>query len=330
MSAQQLPVTTDLDGSEIALTLHTLVGSGPGPRLLLTGVQHGDEWLAIELMRRVVADLEPRSFRGTLLVLPVCSPIALRDIVRITQPASDGPDLNRVYGGAHHWLPEQIARTIATQVLPNVDALIDFHFGIWGTGIGFVGYGIDFPDAHVVERGRQMALAFGHPLVHRGRMASHFPGPGSLVGYAGAQLGIPNMVAEIGVAGFGRAEEDRWLDVNLHGIRNVMRQLGMLDDAQLPPSTARTLLFDVNHRVEPTRGGLLLPVREPDELGRAVQRGDLLARVVSPYTFAELERLEAPTDGLLTLIARSYPVRPGDWAFGVADTNPATSEWLTT
>ena len=48
----------------------------------------------------------------------------------------------------------------------------------------------------------------------------------------------------------------------------------------------------------------------------------------SPYTFEELQRLEAPSDGLLTLMARTYPVRPGDWAFGVADTSHPESNWV--
>ena len=61
---------------------------------------------------------------------------------------------------------------------------------------------------------------------------------------------------------------------------------------------------------------------------REVKKGELLARIISPYTFEELQRLEAPSDGLLTLMARTYPVRPGDWAFGVADTSHPESNWV--
>lgn len=324
--AVHVPVTVDLDGGEIDLWIHVLAGARSGPTLVLTGCQHGDEWMAIELMRRVVRDTNPAEMAGNLLVLPVCSPIALGTMTRITQVASDGPDLNRVYPGQFNWIPEQIAKTITREVLPRADALIDYHFGIWGTGIGFVSYGADFPDPGVVERGREMAFAYAHPLVNIGKFATDFPGPRSLLGYAGARLGIPCLAAEVGVAGFGAEIEDRWLQVNQRGIHSVMRHLGILEGQ--PDRAPRTFVFEVGHRIEPTRGGLLVPVREPDELGREVRKGELLARIISPYSFKLLEELAAPSDGLLTLIARTYPVRPGDWAFAVADSSAPTSRWV--
>lgn len=323
----RFPVTVDLDGGEIVLYLHVLHGARPGSTLLLTGVQHGDEWQIVEFMRRVARDTNPAEMSGTLLLLPVCSPTALGAVQRITQVSSDGPDLNRVYPGKFNWIPEQIAKVISRDILPRVDAIIDFHFGIWGSGIGFVAYGADFPDPDVVERSRRMAIAFGHSLINHGKFVGGFPGPSSLLGYAGAKLNIPGLAGEVGVAGFSPEIENHWLDVNQRGVVGVMREMGILEGE--PARPARTLFFDAHHRVEPTKGGLLVPEREPDELGREVKQGELLARVLSPYTFEELERLEAPSDGVLTLIARTYPVRPGDWAFGVADTSVPTSEWVT-
>jgi predicted deacylase len=95
----RIPVTVDLDGGEITLWVHILAGAQPGPTLLLTGVQHGDEWQELELFRRVVQDTDPLAMAGNLLVIPVCSPTALGKLTRITQVSSDGPDLNRVYPG---------------------------------------------------------------------------------------------------------------------------------------------------------------------------------------------------------------------------------------
>lgn len=321
----KIPVTVDLNGGEIALHVHVFAGAEPGPTLLLTGIQHGDEWFELELFRRLASSVDPHSMKGNLLMIPVCSPSALGSLTRVTQVSSDGPDLNRVYPGKFHWIPAQIARTISREVLPRAEAIIDFHFGIWGSGIGFIAYGSDYEDADLVERSRQLSVAFGHPLVNRGRFVSVFPGPGSLLGYAGAQLGIPGLAGEIGVVGFGREIEDHWTRINEKGVYNVMRHMGILDGE--PQKPERIFFFSKHHRVEPTRGGLLVPERERDELGREVQKGELLARVLSPYTFEELERLEAPADGLLTLVARTYTVRPGDWAFGVADSAAEDSVW---
>lgn len=322
----KLPVTIDLHGGEIAVWVHVFAGTEPGPTLLLTGIQHGDEWMELELFHRVVKKTDPQKLKGNLLVIPVCSPTALRGITRITQVSSDGPDLNRVYPGKFNWIPEQIAKVISSQVLPKVDALIDFHFGIWGSGIGFIAHGSDYPDDAVTEKSHQMALAFGHPVVNRGKFVGVFPGPGSMLGYAGAQLGIPGLAGEIGVAGFSWENENYWIKVNERGVQNVMIHMGMIEGQMVRPE--RMLFFNKHHRIEPTHGGLLVPVHEPDEMNREVKKGELLGKVISPYTFEELQRLEAPSDGLLTLIARTYPVRPGDWAFGIADTLDPDSNWI--
>jgi hypothetical protein len=50
--------------------------------------------------------------------------------------------------------------------------------------------------------------------------------------------------------------------------------------------------------------------------------------VVSPYTFEVLEELRAPFDGYLAWIPRWYPVRPGDWAFGVIPKDDPTTRWV--
>jgi uncharacterized protein len=323
----RIPVTVDLDGGELALYVHALVGRRPGKTLVLVAGQHGDEWLATDMLRRLVEGLDPEEMAGTLLVLPVCSPTAFGALVRISQASSDMPDLNRNYPGTYQWIPDQMARAIATHVLPRADALIDFHFGIWGTGIGFVSYVADAPDPAQVDLARRMALNYGHPLVSPGKTITRSPGPRSVAGYAAATHGTAAILAEIGVAGFGKAFEDRYVEMNLRGIRGVMQTLGMLEGEARPAE--RVMLFEKSHRVEPTRGGLLIPEREPDELGRVVAKGERLARVVSPYTYETLEELIAPCDGPLTLVARSYPVRPGDWAFGIADANDLATEWIT-
>ena len=321
----RLPVTVGLDGGEIALYVHVISGSRPGPTLLLTGVQHGDEWQEIELLRRVVRDTATADLAGNLLVVPVCSPTALGQLTRITQVSSDGPDLNRVHPGKYNWIPAQIARTLSREVLPKADALIDFHFGIWGSGIGFVAYYADeYPNEQVANRSLEMALAYGHRIVGKRRFEEDISGSTTLLRYAGSKLEIPCIQGEIGVLGFGREIEEHWLRVNEQGVRGVMQHLGMLEGQ--PAHSESTLIFSAHYRVEPTKGGLLVPVREPDQLGREVHQGELLARVISPYTFEEMEQLRAPCDGVLTLIARTYPVQPGDWAFGVADTDEA--EWI--
>jgi predicted deacylase len=190
--------------------------------------------------------------------------------------------------------------------------------------MGAVMYGSDYPDQDVTDASRELAMAFGYPCVCKGRMVEVFPGPRSLTGYVGAELGIPALAVGIGGCGFSDQIEQRWAETNMRGIRNLMRHLGMVDEALERPE--RTLVYSRTRRVNPRAGGLVVPEWEPDELMREVKAGELLGRVISPYTLEEVERLEAPCDGWLLYFCRTYPVRPGNWAFGVIDAEGA--EWV--
>jgi uncharacterized protein len=322
----RIPVTTDLDGGEVAVTVHVLAGATAGPALLLLGVQHGDEWGEVEFFRRVISATDPAHLAGTLVVIPVASPTALGTLTRLTQWSADGPDMNRLWPGGNNWIAEQIAAKISAVVLPHVNALLDFHFGMWGNYLGLMTYGADFPDPKVNTAVRNLAFAYGFPLLHRVNVVGGYPGPRSVMGYAGIKFGIPGIAAEVGGMGFGREMEEKMHNLNLKGVRNVMRHMGMLPEK--PELADKYLDFTMNYRVDPSKGGLLKPVHDPDEPLREVKKGEVLARVLSPYTFEELEQLVSPCDGVLTLAPRTYMVRPGDWAFFVADTTHADSKWV--
>ena len=321
-----IPVTTDLGGNAIALHAHVLVGSAPGPTLTLTSTLHGVEWLSIEMIKRVVEEVDPDHLTGAIIALPVVNPPALGAFTRSTPGDSDTPDLNRIFPGKSTWTAELIAKTVVREILPQTSALIDFHLGIWGSSFGYVVHGTDFPDPAVNATSKEMALAFRLPLVGAQRIIGDRPGTGSLVGYAGAELGIPSCIGELGGAGFDRATEEDWIDTTVAGIQNAMRVLGMLPGDVPPP--VRHLTFETKSRVNPSFGGMLYPAREPEEFGREVAEGEVLATVVSPYTFEVLEELRSPFDGYLSYYARWYPVQPGDWAFGVIPKDHPATRWV--
>jgi uncharacterized protein len=322
----RLPVTTDLDGGEVAVWVHVFRGSRPGPTLTLVGVQHGDEWKTVDLMRQLVGRIDPTAIAGTVLVVPVANPIVLGAGQRNTQPESDGPDMNRAWPGIHTWLAESITKVLDREVIRQTDVLLDFHPGMWGSAFSTVVYGADYPDRELAQRCHHLGVAFGHPSPGKGKLIQVFPGPRSMRAHAGITYGIPSLVVESGGAGFGIEREQRWTEDALRGIRNVMRHFGIVESEPLEKPD-RMLIYERTMRVNPSIGGLLLPERDPDEHLREVKQGELLGRVVSPYTFEELERLEAPCDGWLYYLARSYTIRPGHWAFGVISADGA--EWVT-
>jgi len=115
----RVPVVTDLDGSEISLYIHAVVGVEPGPVLAMHTALHGSEWQSAEITMRVLASLDPSRMSGAVLGLPIGNPIALASRNRNTRDESDSPDLNRAFGGQETWLTDQLARAITTHLLSH-------------------------------------------------------------------------------------------------------------------------------------------------------------------------------------------------------------------
>jgi predicted deacylase len=326
----RVPVTVDLNGAQISIWTHVLIGARPGPTLLLLSGSHGNEWGHLEFFHRFVTEFRPGDVAGRVLVVPVANSLALGALSRAVPDDSDQPDVNRSFPGEGRrftWLAEQIATTLADEVMPQADAVLEFHVGIWGSALGSSIVGSDYTDAGMRRQCLDLALVFGTPLIFATRAVTGFPGPRSLLGYAGEKAAIPTSGSMLGGAGFERGLEQQWQAANGRGIRNVMTYMGMLDgDVTLHESY---LIYETVQRVNPRNGGLLLPAKPVEEFGREVSAGEVLGRVVSPYSLEVMETLAAPMDGYLAYWARDYPVRPGDWAFGVIPKEHAGTKWMT-
>ena len=86
---------------EVRLTKTEFTGTAPGPRLLITGGVHGDEFEAMAAVRRLIRhfdghDSAPRLKTGTLTLVPVVNEAAF---LRGTRTADDELDLARTCPG---------------------------------------------------------------------------------------------------------------------------------------------------------------------------------------------------------------------------------------
>jgi predicted deacylase len=314
----RIPVTTDMNGFDVTIAAHVLVGSKPGPTLTLLSGLHGNEWLHLEFFRQFVAEFNPEQTAGRVLVVPMANAVAFGTLSRYVRDDSDNADANRSFpvgGRAFTWLAEQVATCVATEVFAHTNALIDFHLGIWGSVMCSTNFSSDYSNPEVSAESEAMAFAFGSPWIFASKDRSGWPGPRTSQGYAGEMLGIPSCCSFIGGAGFDHDLEHEWANRNLTGIRNVMKHMGMLTGEQDLP--ARYLVYDAVHRVNPKCGGLLEPVNLVETFGRTVKAGEVLGRIISPFSFETIEELVSPVDGVLSFWARNYPIRPGEWAYGV-------------
>ncbi len=307
----RLAVTTDLGGQEIYLPVHVLRGRKPGPVLTAIACVHGNEWLSIEVLRRMIERLALDELAGTVLAVPVCNPVALTYNRRHTPDDTLVSDLHRAFGLPGNSIAEQLARVLAEEVYARSDWVLDYHSLAWGPAFAGVFFRNDFEDAALGARTDELARVFGHPMLAGESRNLH-----SASGYAGV-MGIPALTIEIGGPGFGETQEDVWLEQNVGGAFNVLRFYGMYPGLVQTPR--RYFYWGTRYRLHPSKGGYLHARIGPERLAGEVAAQEELGRVMSPFSLDTLETLRAPARGLLYSVARSHPVRPGDWAFGVVD-----------
>ena len=301
---EEIPVTTLASGYRVTLPVHRIVGDQPGPTLGMTALIHGEEIVPNAVLRRVHETLNPSQLKGTVLLLPVASPFSYEAQTRHTP--LDGLNMNRIFPGAPSgMITEQLADAIVTKFVPQIDYLVDFHGGGVFPTVDYV---------YVTKIQPEMSFAFGSNLLYQGG------------GYQGTLSGlteerkIPSVVVEIGG---GLLLDDKYLARGVEGAFNVMKHLGMLDGQPIVPET-QTVVKEMAV-IRPKFGGALYPGVQLDQLGAVVAGGTVLGRVISPYTFEELEVLKAPFEQNFMILLRGAITRvnPGDFAYMCANADVA-------
>ncbi|HEY2252276.1 MAG TPA: succinylglutamate desuccinylase/aspartoacylase family protein [Planctomycetaceae bacterium] len=254
------------------LNCRVISGSQPGPRVLITGGVHGDEFEPMAAIRLLAREIPADKLRGSVTLVPVVNEPAFRLGART---AEDGRDLARTCPGRHDGsVTERIAAALSELILA-ADYYIDLHTG--GTRLvvqPLVGYMLH-GDPAVLAVQRRMAQAFGLPIIWGtdpnldGRSLS-----------VARDAGVPAIYAEYLGGGVCSREG---VAAYVRGCRNVLAELDMLDG---PASVAgqETICVEddragaghmqVNHQT-PIEGFFEPAVK----LGQEVQVGDLLGTV---------------------------------------------------
>lgn len=102
--------------------------NGPGPRILLLGGVHGDEYEGQVMLMKLMRTLDIENVKGTLIILSAANAPAAYAGRRVS-PIDNG-NLNRLYPGDPNGSPtQQIAYFIEHVLMPQVEYVFDFHSG---------------------------------------------------------------------------------------------------------------------------------------------------------------------------------------------------------
>lgn len=300
------------EGVPVSTPVLVVNGAFPGPTLCLTAAVHGDELNGIEIVRRVLHEIDPQKLSGAVIGVPIVNVQGFR---RGSRYLPDRRDLNRYFpGNSNGSAAARIAHSLITNIIVHCDALVDLHTGSFERA--------NLPQIRADLRNRDvvtLTLGFGSMVVLHSE-----PIIGTLR-HASTLAGIPAVTVE---AGGPSQLELAEVKQGVKGIKILLTTLDMVKKIRLwadpEPVYYRSSWVRVNN------GGILL---SDVSLGSTVRKGDLLGTITDPMNNARTE-LRSPYAGRIIGMARNQVVMPGFAAFHVGiqtdrvgiETDPVTVE----
>lgn len=320
-------ITTDIDYSKVGLQTghlrlpysHNRSGYGhipvpmavlngaPGPTLLLTGGNHGDEYEGPVALMKFMRGMASMSIRGRIIVIPGLNYPALLAGTRLSP--IDGANLNRVFPGKRNGtLTEMIAHYLDTVLFPLADVVLDIHAG--GLSTNYLPTLLASPPADPGRNSEYRGLveAFGAPRA----MIMDLLGEDRTYGAAVERQGIFFLCGEFGGAAACSIEG---VTIVEEGIGRLLVEMRMVDGAGAPDAAAarptRYLRVEgAPHYVFANAEGIFEPAFQ---LGDEVKAGQLAGHIHDPH-----RPTDAPTalhfrgSGLVVCIRPLARVEAGD------------------
>lgn len=311
-----LPWTTNAEGGRVELPIYH-DARAPGPRVLVVGGTHGDEFEGQLAASSLIRNLPRLPVTGTITVLPRHHPAACAAGTRGSP--IDGADLNRLYtGNGGTGATGVIANFVATHLLPEIDWLIDLHSG--GATHEFVlSSNLQAKVGSDEDRRLRPALrVFGAPyaIIFDDTGSDTMPHLGTLEG-AARGLGVKCVSSELGGAARLTRASARAAE---HGLLGLLSYIGVLQcraDSREQPGQRFLRLDRADHYCRAPVGGLVVP---QVELGQAVQAGEVVAQVFPDDPFgAEPLDVRAALCGIVAAIPTRARFEEGEMVVAVAE-----------
>lgn len=291
----------------VQLPVIVVAGKKEGPVLWINGTVHGDELNGSYAAWELSGEIDPEQLSGTLVVTPICNPIAFECRNKIS--AIDNMDMDTAFpGDPEGMMTQRIAHLIYREIKANAGAVISFH--TMATPYRADPYSVRKIIPGVSDSVNQvsegMQRAFGvvtNCVVDLRGDTNELPGVTSgALDITCMKDGIPAFMGEMGQGG---KVETEYVEAAKKGILNVMRYLKMLEGPVEKPG--RQVLITKRRFLRSDKGGMIrMNVKSGDE----VKAGESLLNL--HYYGDEMESYPARTDCYVIGVRENPVVSTGD------------------
>jgi predicted deacylase len=238
-------------------------GANRGPVMCLTAAIHGDELNGIEMIRRLIYQLDPEKMNGTVIGIPI---VNLDGFRRGSRYLADRRDLNRHFPGSPKGsAADRMAYSLFHNVIRHCEYLVDLHTGSLKR--------TNLPQIRG-DLGSETVFDFSRHF--GGITVLHGVGAEGTLRRAAENIGIPAITLEAG----GPNQLDKSsVDAGLKALETLLQNLGIQPTLRFWGSPQP--VFYQSHWIRADQSGILI---SSVELGDKVKKGDVLGIVTDPMT----------------------------------------------
>lgn len=292
----ELPFAKVVTGATESLPVKVINGRGYGPHVWLSAAIHGDELNGIQIIRRVLRELDAKALRGAVIAVPIVNPLGF--IIQ-SRYLPDRRDLNRSFpGSARGSSASRLAHLFMQEIVEQCSVGIDLHTAT-NHRINIPQIRADLDDPMTLK----LTKAFGAPFSIHAKLRD-----GSLR-QAALEAGKTMLLYEAGQA---HRFDDEAVETGVNGVMRTLRSMGMIE-ARLPRARS-TKLIRSTRWVRARRGGIAeLEVR----LGDRVEEGQPLASISDAFGVRPTQ-VKSPATGWVIATSQRPLVNSGDALVHVA------------
>lgn len=293
----ELPFGRVPTGATESLPVAVINGRSAGPNIWVSAAIHGDELNGIDIVRRLLRELDAKSLRGAVIAVPIVNPLGF---ITESRYLPDRRDLNRAFPGSRRGsTASRLANLFIEEVVSQCSVGFDLHTGTnHRTNVPQIR--TDIED----EACMKLARAFAAPFTLGAKQRK-----GSLR-EAAADMGAAVLVYEGGQA---HRFDQGVIDRGVVGVMRSLRSLGMID-ARLPRGRP-TRVIEKSRWVRARKGGLAEMLVD---LGDRVREGQPVTAISDAFGTRPTQ-VKATKDGWIISRTLRPLVNSGDALVHIAE-----------